>query len=278
MEAESSTTVAVDGARIVYRRIGKGGPLLVLNGFGATSADWDPSFIDRLMSSNELILLNNRGIGGSTDDGQSFDIERLADDAAHVIETLDIKRASVMGWSMGGFIAQAFAVKYTDRVDKLVLLSTDPGGIEADLASPDVWSKLRDTSGTPNEQARRLLFLLFPNDVAESFYRRFGDIVAAARAQVSVELLNRQAAAMDTWHRNGMTSKLRELRVPVLIATGTEDIVIPASNALKLVNAIPGAWLAQFPHGGHAFIAQLPRALADLINSFLTTGEVESGA
>src|SRR4030095_109790 len=130
-----------------------------------------------------------RGIGGSTDDGQPFGIEKLADDAAHVIETLGIESASVMGWSMGGFIAQAFAVKYADRVNKLVLFSTDPGGIEADLASPEVWSELLDTSGTPNEQARRILFLLFPNDVAESFYRQFRDIVSAARARLSVELL-----------------------------------------------------------------------------------------
>jgi hypothetical protein len=93
-----------------------------------------------------------------------------------------------------------------------------------------VWSKLLDTSGTPNEQARRMLFLLFPTDVAESFYRQFGDIVAAARARLSVELLNRQAAAMDVWHRNGLTSQLRHLRLSVLIATGTEDIVIPASK------------------------------------------------
>jgi len=260
--------IEVNGARIVYRRIGKGPPLVVLNGFGATSADWDPSFIDRLSSSNELILLNNRGIG-ATDDGQPFDIAKLAADAARVIETLGIERANVMGWSMGGFIAQAFALKYADRVDKLVLLSTDFGGIEADLASPEVWSELIDTSGAPNEQARRLLFLLFPTDVAESFYRQFGDIVTAARAQLSVELLNRQAAAMDAWHRDGVASQLREIRVPVLIATGTEDIVIPASNALKMVNTIPGAWLAQFPHGGHGLMAQYPRALADLINSFL---------
>jgi pimeloyl-ACP methyl ester carboxylesterase len=278
METESLTTVTVDGAQIVCKRIGKGRPFLVLNGFAATSADWDPSFIDRLSSSNELILLNNRGIGGSTDDGQPFNIEKLAADAAHIIQALAIDRASVMGWSMGGFIAQAFAVKYTDRVDKLVLLSTDPGGIEADLASPNVWSELLDTSGTPNDQARRMLFLLFPTDVAESFYRQFGDIVAAERAKLSIELLNRQAAAMHGWHRNGLTSQLRQLRVPVLIATGTEDIVIPASNALKLANTIPGAWLAQFPHGGHAFTAQYPWALADLINSFLKTGEVESSA
>src|SRR5258705_13716979 len=106
MEARSLTTVAVNGAEIVYRRIGNGRPLLVLNGFAATSADWDPSFIDRLASRHELILLNNRGGGGSTDDGQSFDIAKLADDAARVIEALGFERTRGMGWSMGGFIAQ----------------------------------------------------------------------------------------------------------------------------------------------------------------------------
>jgi len=139
---ESITTVAVDGAQLVCHRIGGGRPLLVLNGFGATSADWDPSFIDRLASSNELILLNNRDIGGSADDGQPFGIAKLADDAAHVIGALGFEHVSVLGWSMGGFIAQAFALNYANHVDKLVLLSTDPGGIEADLASSDVWSNL----------------------------------------------------------------------------------------------------------------------------------------
>ena len=101
--------------------------------------------------------------------------------------------------------------------------------------------------------------------------------MAAARAQLSVELLKRQAAAMDAWHRNGVASQLREIGVPVLLATGTEDLVIPASNALKLANAIPGAWLAQFSHRGHAFMAQYPRALADLINSFLAVVDPRRG-
>ena len=267
--AESLATIQVDGARIAYRRVGNGRPLLVLNGFAATNADWDPSFIHGLAASNELILLDNRGIGSSTDDGTSFDVVRLANDAAHVVEALGFERISVLGWSMGGFVAQTLALHHPDRINKLILLSTDPGGTDADLASPAVWSQLIDNSGTPHEQAQRLLSLVFPRDVAASFYREFGDVVAGARARLSPELLNHQAAAMDAWHRDGVGSRLREIRAPVLIATGTEDVVIPPSNALKLVNAIPSAWLAQFPGGGHAFIAQYPRVLADLINCFL---------
>ncbi len=139
MAAESLAKIQVDGAQIGYRRVGNGPPLLVLNGFAATSADWDPSFIDSLASSNELILLDHRGIGSSTDDGKPFDIAQLADDAAHVIEALGPERTSVLGWSMGGFIAQTLAVQHPDRINKLVLLSTDPGGTDADLASTAVW-------------------------------------------------------------------------------------------------------------------------------------------
>jgi pimeloyl-ACP methyl ester carboxylesterase len=74
---------------------------------------------------------------------------------------------------------------------------------------------------------------------------------------------------MDAWHRDGVGDRLGELSCPALIATGTEDIVVPCSNALTLVNAIPGAWLAQFNRGGHAFMAQYPHPLAHLINHFL---------
>jgi pimeloyl-ACP methyl ester carboxylesterase len=163
-------------------------------------------------------------------------------------------------------------LQHPNRVNKLILLSTDSGGSDADLASATVWSQLIDMSGTPHEQARRLLFLLFPSDFAESIYQQFGDIVATARARLSPDLVKRQAAAMDVWHHSRVSNRLREITQPVLIATGSEDIVIPPSNALKLVDTIPGAWLAQFPHGGHAFMAQYPRPLADLINCFLAIG------
>ena len=270
MMSESFATIQVDGAQIAYRRIGNGPPLLVLNGFAATNADWDPSFIDVLASSNELILIDNRGIGFSTDNGQPFEIAQLADDVARIIDFLGMERTNLLGWSMGGFIAQTLAVQHSSRISKLVLLSTDPGGVDADLAPADVWFQLTDMSGTAHEQAQRLLSLLFPTAVAESLYREFGDIVAAARARLSIDLVNRQVAAMDAWHRGGVGNRLREMNLPVLVATGTADMVIPPSNALKLVNAIRGAWLAQFNGGGHAFMAQYPHALADLIDSFLT--------
>ena len=170
---------------------------------------------------------------------------------------------------MGGFIALTLALQHPELIDKLILLSTEPVGADANLASAEVWRELIDMSGTPHEQARRLLSLLFPRAVAESIYREFGDIVAEARGQLSPDLVNRQAAAMDAWHRAGVGNRLREMHLPVLIATSTADIVIPLSNALKLVNAIPRAWLAQFNGGGHAFMYQYPRPLADLINSFL---------
>ncbi len=266
---EPMTTIPVDGGRIAYRRLGSGRPLLVLNGFAATSADWDPSFIDRLASASELVLVDNRGIGASTDDGAPFDIAKLAADTAQVIEALDLGTISVLGWSMGGFIAQTVALDCPNCIHKLILLSTDPGGADAELGSPAVRAQLTDMSGTPHEQARRLLSLLFPADVAESIYREFGDVVATARAQLAPELLHRQSVAMDAWHRNGAGDRLRKLPAPTLIATGTEDIVIPPSNSLALVNAIPAAWLARFSGGGHAFMAQYPRPLADLINEFL---------
>src|SRR6266849_1931470 len=79
MASEPIATIPVDGGRIACRRLGSGRPLLVLNGLAATSADWDPFFVDRLASANEIILLDNRGIGLSTDNGAPFDIARLVD-------------------------------------------------------------------------------------------------------------------------------------------------------------------------------------------------------
>ena len=184
-------SVAASGIALSLSRLGASAP----PGFPARpTLPGRGNFNPAANGAGRVILLDHRDIGSSTDDGKPFDIAQLADDAAHVIEALGLDRTSVLGWSMGGFIAQTLAVQHPDRVKKVVLLSTDPGGTDADLASTTVWSQLIDTTGTPHDQARRLLSLLFPGDVAESFYREYGDIVAAARARLSPGLIERQAA------------------------------------------------------------------------------------
>jgi pimeloyl-ACP methyl ester carboxylesterase len=269
MAAQPVSTVPVDGGRIGYRRLGHGPALLVLNGLAATNADWDPGFLEGLAAANELVVLDNRGIGASADDGRAFDVAALARDTTQVVEALELGPTSVLGWSMGGFIAQLVALDRPELVERLVLMSTDPGGPAATLADPTIRAQLVDTSGTPAEQARRLLELLFPRDLADAFYEEFGDLVAEARAALPPELVARQAAAMDGWHRDGVGARVDGLGVPTLVLTGSEDIVIPPANALTLAQAIPGARLTEFADGGHAFMAQYPRAAANVINEFL---------
>jgi hypothetical protein len=157
-----------------------------------------------------LSSLDNRGIGRSTDNGRPFDIAQLADDATRVIEMFRYRAHEfarmVDGWF---YCSDASRCNIRAVINKLVLLSTDPGGADADRASTAAWSQLVDMSGTPQEQARRLLSLVFPSDIVESIYCEFGDIVAAARAQVISRSVKRQTAAMDAWHRTGVGNRLR---------------------------------------------------------------------
>jgi pimeloyl-ACP methyl ester carboxylesterase len=135
---------------------------------------------------------------------------------------------------------------------------------------PDMLAALTDHSGTPREQATRMIGLLFPPDVAERIDAEFGEIVADARAQLSRETLEAQEEVLTLWHTEDAEERIAALRMPALIAMGTLDAVIPPRNAELLAERLPDAWLAPFPGGGHAFMAQQPRRLAALIAAFLT--------
>ena len=134
---------------------------------------------------------------------------------------------------------------------------------------PRPGSALTDHSGTPDEQARRLLGLLFPAPVAERIYADFGDVVAAARARLDPAALTAQEEAMIAWLREPAERRLAAVGAPALVAAGSEDVVIPPVNAERLAAALPDSWLARFPGGGHAFMAQEPHRLAALIKAFL---------
>ena len=233
-------------------------PLLLLNGYAATTADWDPTFLAALRARSTLL----------TPDHDADSIEDMADRALALLDAEGVDRAAVAGWSMGGFVAQTLAATAPERVSELVLLSTDPGG-EFVQPPADIWAALTDHSGTPREQATRLIGLLFPPRVAKMIDQSFGEVVADARARLSADWLDAQERAMVAWHSEPGADRLAAIRAPVLIAWGAEDVVIPPENSALLAQALPGAWVCPFAGGGHAFMAQEPDRLAAVINAFL---------
>jgi pimeloyl-ACP methyl ester carboxylesterase len=266
--AQTQTT-EIAGRRLAWRSVGDGPLLLLLNGYAATALDWDPVALSTLAQSFELICPDNRGVGESSfgDSAEPLTIDGMAADVEALLDVLEVEAVPVAGWSMGGFIAQRLAMRAPERVTALTLLSTDPGGPESVQADPAVWARLTDHSGTPREQATRLIALLFPPDLAPGIDEQFGEVVATARAQLSPATLEAQEAAMAAWHKESQPTPNDSL--PVLVAHGSEDVVIPPENVDALAARWPGCKVERFAGSGHAFIAQEPKRLAALVASFL---------
>lgn len=260
--------VEVPGGTIGVRRLGAGPPLVLINGYAGTNLDWDPTLLAALGRRATLICPDNRGIGSSpAGDGLGeLSIESMAADALAALDGLAVAAAPVLGWSMGGFVAQAIALTAPERVEALVLLATDPGA-GAELGDAAAWARLTDHGGTPREQASRLISLLFPPGVAAAVDAEFGDLLAAARAQLDPEALTAQERAMRGWHEQRDGDALAAM--PTLAAAGSLDVVIPATNAELIAARATDSWLARFPGCGHAFMAQEPERVAELITAFL---------
>lgn len=257
------------GRRLAWQARGQGIPLLLLNGYAATAQDWDPGFLTALGQRFRLLCPDARGMGNSTfgDPHEPLSIATMANDARAVLDAIGVDSAVVAGWSMGGFVAQALACETPERVDALVLLGTDSGGPEATRAAPEVWAQLLDGSGTPREQASRLIALLFPPPVASEIDAAFGDVVAQARARLSPTARRAQEAAIEAWYAE--TPLERGLAAPpVLVACGADDVVIPPVNLDVLAARWPESRTERFAACGHAFMAQEPEQVARLVGDF----------
>ncbi len=255
--------------------MGEGPPLLLINGYAATKDDWDPAFLASLAEHSQVICPDNRGVGESARGVHEVTIGSMAADMIALLDDLKLKQVDVAGWSMGGFIAQRLVAWIPERARSLTLLSTDPGGTGADRRLPWVDKKLTDKSGTPEEQAERLISLLFPPEVASRIQEEAGEFVAASRAKLNPDVLAEQEEAMIHWYEHSVPpidqlSNLASDGFPILIAHGLNDRVIPVRNSRILSGALENAWLARFPGGGHAFMAQEPQRLSRLISLFLS--------
>jgi pimeloyl-ACP methyl ester carboxylesterase len=259
---------AVGDHSIAYERSGSGVPIVMLNGFAGTRADWDPDFLDALRERNELILIDNRGMGESTGGREPFSIEDLAGDTAAVIGFLGLGRPCVLGWSMGGAIAMALALSRPELAQSLVLLASHAGGWPV-FASSEVRERLADLTPPPREQASRVISALFTPERVAGIDASAGEIVAAARAELDPDVVAAQGRALDEWGQGGCRERLGEVRVPVLVAVGAEDIVIEPRASEEIAGRIDGGWFARYPRSGHAFMADHADSLAGLIAAFL---------
>lgn len=252
---------------LARRVLGSGPPLLLINGYAATGADWDPGFLAALAESFEVICPDNRGVGESERGAGELTIAAMAADMEGLLDALAIERCAVVGWSMGGFVAQSLARRAPARVASLALLATDPGGPDSVPADPAVWARLTDHSGSDREQATRLISLLFPPPLAAQIDAEFGELVAAARAGLDPDALRAQEAAMEAWHRDGMTPPAAGEAPPALVLHGELDEVIPVGNAEALAAHWPGAGVEVFAGCGHGLMAQEPRRAAAAIRA-----------
>lgn len=263
----------VNGINLHYEIEGQGQPLLMIMGLGAPAAAWDPAFVQEMTKTHKVITYDNRGTGLSDKPDVPYSIAVFASDAVGLLDTLNIPRAHVFGVSMGGMIAQELGIHYPQHVASLILGCTTPGGKHAVAAPPESLKALEGRAGqTPEEAAREGWKLSF----SEKFIREHRAELEAHLPRVLAHITPR--FAYERHFQATMTlrvyKQLKEIKAPTLVATGRDDVLIPAANSEILAREIPGAELAIFDSAGHGFVTSAREPLLKILKGFLARQSV----
>jgi 3-oxoadipate enol-lactonase len=247
---------------IKWESSGAGSPLLLIQGLGYGRWGWEP-IVPGLSAQHRVVFFDNRGIGESDKPEGPYTAAKMAGDALQVLDEAGIERAHVLGASLGGMIAQELAVAAPERVDKLVLCCTTPGGPNA-VPMPEVTMRLfaEAPSLSPEVALRRFIENALGENppaalVEELFTRRVANPPNQAGWQAQA------AAGM------GFQGVDVEITAPALILTGTADNVVDYRNAKLLAARIPDARVELIEGCGHLFFWEQPDESVRLINDFL---------
>jgi len=262
-------TVAAGQGKIGYRSVGAGKPLVLIMGLSGTMDSWQPSFVDALAAHRRVITFDNEGIRRTTLGRGTLSIRRMADDTASLIRALKLRRADVLGWSMGGMIAQSLARRHPKLLRRLVLCATAPGDAKGTAPSGSVIGQLANPTGS---QAA-LLGLIFPpghEDAASAFVTGITSYPKATPT-APTEITKRQFSASTAWLLGQEPSghPLSRLRLPVLVGGGELDQLLPVANQRRIAAKVPGAKLRIYPDAGHAFMFQHETEFVGEIETFL---------
>ena len=252
--------VEADGVRFAYRRFGKAGNVpLVLNQHFKGSLDyWDPAVTDGLARTREVILFDNAGIAASSGEVPSS-IPDMGTNAIAFIRALGLSKVDVLGFSIGGMVAQEIALQAPELVRKLILVGTGPRG--ADMSA----SKSGEIfAGTYNPPEHLWLAVHFSPSATS---RAAGHAFLERRlrrtdrdAEVSDTAAGRQREAIGAYVAGGESAQthLAELRLPTLIVQGSNDVIIPTINSYVLQQKLPNAQLIIYPDANHGSFYQYP--------------------
>jgi 3-oxoadipate enol-lactonase len=256
--------VSAGEVELSYERSGSGPPLLLIMGATGTALSWGEPFLDALRQDFETIVYDNRGIGESSRMLQPFTTAQLGEDAAGLLDALEIHSAHVLGISMGGMAAQELTLAHPERVRTLTLGCTYCGGEGSSLTSPEVVQRMAE--GRTSGDRERAIRTSWEGNVSASFaanadaYAAFHARALERRVALAVIVAQVQAIAAHNAH-----ARLPGLAVPTLVVHGTDDQIFPVSNGRVVAARIPGTRLEVLDGVGHLFFLEQPQRSAELV-------------
>lgn len=276
MSADLIRFVETSFSQIAYRIDGDvdGIPLLLAQRYRATIDDWDPRFIAALASGRRVIRFDNAGVGRSSGSEVPDNVAAMAEVAVALIDALGLDKVDLLGWSLGGYVAQMVALNAPDRVRRLVIAGSGPGAVpEGPAQHPHVKEVV--TKDVLDDED--FLFLFFP-DTAEgrAAGRAHLDLIAvdATGPAVTMSAALQQRRAIVSWTKGEPSARARlaELTMPTLVANGTSDVMVPAYGSYVISQDAPNAKLVLYPRSGHAFLFQHIDAFVGEVQRFLSEG------
>lgn len=264
--------IKVNAINIAYQLTGEGHPLVLIAGLGYGAWYWHKT-LPALAEHYQILTFDNRGAGESDKPDGPYSVPMMAADTIDLLDALDIQRATIMGHSLGGFIAQEVTLRRPDLVSKLILASTTHGGMQVIPITAEALEVMMDREGDPQELVKRGIAVACasgfskkqPGVVEELIAYRFSAPVPPAQYQAQVAA----GAGTAAFSEEEVIDRMARIKVPVLILFGEEDRVVPPGNADLMAEKLPNAQIKIIPGTGHMFPIEDPQATAQAVLEFL---------